>query len=98
MRGPQGSFAYYKKTHGLAFHIFAARPSYCGNEVIVLESAQKELFAVLLRRLFERGLISRDTYRFAADSVSAADDPQPAPNPPGGTALPERKARRRTAD
>ncbi len=98
MRGPQGSFAYYKKAHGLAFHIFAARPSYCGNEVIVLESAQKELFAVLLRRLFERGLISRDTYRFAADSVSAADAPQPAPNPPGGTALPERKARRRTAD
>lgn len=69
-----------------------------------MESAQKELFAVLLRRLFERGLISRDTYRFAADSVSAADAPQPAPNPPGGTteasgtAVPERKTRRRTAD
>ncbi|MEG2214585.1 MAG: hypothetical protein RRY09_03120, partial [Oscillospiraceae bacterium] len=62
------------------------------TEVIALESVQREIICVLLKRLFQRGLISAEAYEYAQNSAhSATNLPDffrvAAPPTKGGDAL-----------
>ncbi|MEG2988683.1 MAG: hypothetical protein RR807_04680 [Oscillospiraceae bacterium] len=52
--------------------IFARGTPYAFTEVIALESVQRDMMCVLLKRLFQRGLISAEAYEYAQNAVHSA--------------------------
>jgi hypothetical protein len=44
------------------------------NEVVILESVQKDILTVLLGRVFALGLISESTYKSARNSLASSID------------------------